>query len=350
MPVTIDPTALGMPVELGQISRELKKLWEQDGGVSTRASLINLAVYCEGVESMRANTELIMEFTHEHACRAILIGYEPGSENQIHAWINAHCHLSRAGAKQVCCEQISFLFEGDTKKRIANILFSNLDSDLPLYLLWRGEFPDPVDEQLWAWVDRLIFDSQSWRDPKSQFALLKDSLVRSKSRLTLCDLNWTRSLHLRQALAQMFDHAENLSVLDNLKTVAIAHAPNFRSTALLLVGWFAAQLKLVFVKNEGGALVYLNPHGNEVRFSLTAEEGRSISRCELTSDTGSIRLQRDGAGDFFRVEVRLTDNRVYNHLLPAGINATAALILEEIGGGGQHKVYLNALAASEVLL
>ena len=67
MPDSIDTTALGMPVELGQIGRDLKKLWEQDAGTTTRASLINFAVYCEGSEAMRANTELIMEFTREHA-------------------------------------------------------------------------------------------------------------------------------------------------------------------------------------------------------------------------------------------------------------------------------------------
>src|SRR5438045_3330182 len=101
----LETAALGMPVELGQIGRELKKLWERDSEVSTRASLINFAVYCEGSEAMQANTQLIMEFTREHACRAILIGYEPGSgEMRIRAWINAHCHLSRAGAKQICCE------------------------------------------------------------------------------------------------------------------------------------------------------------------------------------------------------------------------------------------------------
>ena len=77
----------------------------------------------------------------------------------------------RAGAKQICCEQISFLFEGHSESRMANTLFANLDSDLPLYLWWQGEFPDPIDETLWAWVDRLIYDSQEWKDVRAQFSL-----------------------------------------------------------------------------------------------------------------------------------------------------------------------------------
>ncbi len=351
MPNTLDTTALGLPVELGQIGRELKKLWERDGGVSTRASLINFAVYCEGMEAMQANTQLLVGFTRDHACRAILIGSDPNSATaQIHAWINAHCHLSRAGAKQICCEQISFLFEGHTKTRISNVLFSNVDSDLPLYLWWQGEFPDPIDEQLWAGVDRLIFDSQSWQNPRQQFDLLKDSLARTHSRVTLCDLNWTRSLHLRQAIAQMFDHAENLKILETLHTVSITHALGNQSTALLLVGWLAGQLKLTFVRSEESSYTFSNTGGTPVSFSLQTNEGRSISCCELRSEYGSLQLQRDVAGDFFRVEVQLPGNRIYNHLLPAGSNATESLLTEEIGGGGQHRIYLKALALSEQLL
>ena len=41
----------GLPVEVGQIHRELKKLWDASDGVMTRASLINLAVYSEAPDS-----------------------------------------------------------------------------------------------------------------------------------------------------------------------------------------------------------------------------------------------------------------------------------------------------------
>jgi hypothetical protein len=118
----------------------------------------------------------------------LLLCLEPDSaEDNVSAWINAHCHLTRAGAKQVCCEQISFLFEGDTSRRLSNTLFAHLDSDLPLYLWWQGEFPESIDETLWAWVDRLIYDSQSWRDPRQQLRLLRESIERAQCRLTLCD-------------------------------------------------------------------------------------------------------------------------------------------------------------------
>jgi hypothetical protein len=49
----------GLPVEIGKIDRELKKLWEQGGEVMTRASLINLAVYSEEPNSLATNTHIV---------------------------------------------------------------------------------------------------------------------------------------------------------------------------------------------------------------------------------------------------------------------------------------------------
>ena len=348
----IETPAFGQPVEIGQIGRALKKLWETDAGATTRASLVNFAVVCRGIEAMERNTAVISEFTSQHACRALLAGIAPNGsgEPRVSAWINAHCHLSRAGAKQICCEQISFLFEGHSESRMANTLFANLDSDLPLYLWWQGEFPDPIDEALWAWVDRLIYDSQEWQDARAQFCLLRESIERAQAHLILCDLNWARSLHLRQALSQMFDHPDNLALLEDLKTITIAHAPENRSTALLLTSWFAAQLKFTNAVPDGSGFTFQREGRSPVKFELQSAAGRSVSLCELVSDSGSMQVRRDQQGDFFRVEVRVGSDRVYHHLLPAGSNETTSLLLWEIGGGSRHQVYRKALDVLETLL
>ena len=56
----------GLPVEIGKIDRELKKLWAEGGGAKTRASLINLAVYSEAPGSLPENTRIISEITEDH--------------------------------------------------------------------------------------------------------------------------------------------------------------------------------------------------------------------------------------------------------------------------------------------
>ena len=82
--------------------------------------------------------------------------------------------------EQVCSEQLSFVLEGPCVNLLTSIVFSHLDSDLPFYLWWQGEFHDPMDSQLWAWVDRLIYDSQSWRDFRAQLRLLAGRAMRTQ--------------------------------------------------------------------------------------------------------------------------------------------------------------------------
>src|SRR6188508_1005304 len=107
MTAATENVSLGLPVEIGKIDRELKKLWAESAGVKTRASLINLAVYSETPGSLPRNTRIISEIMEDHACRAIVIGANPSAkENRVESWINVHCHVSRAGNKQVCSEQL----------------------------------------------------------------------------------------------------------------------------------------------------------------------------------------------------------------------------------------------------
>ena len=69
-----EPFAPGMPVEIGQIDRELKKLWEASSGAATRASLINLAVYSEAAGSLEKNTQIIARIAARGRVNTLLGG------------------------------------------------------------------------------------------------------------------------------------------------------------------------------------------------------------------------------------------------------------------------------------
>ena len=218
-------------------------------------SLINLAVYSEAPDSLGKNTGIISKITENHACRAIVIAADPAAqENRVEAWISAHCHVSRAGSKQVCSEQLSFSLRAEAATLLPNIVFAQLDSDLPLYLWWQEEFRAPMDPQLWAWVDRVIYDSQTWRDFRQQMQLVQTARQEARQRIVLCDLNWVRLVQLRIALAQFFDHPATHHHLAELKALEIEHAPGHRSTALLLTGWLAAQLEWANGSGAGNSL------------------------------------------------------------------------------------------------
>ena len=352
MPDTLTPTfSAGIPVEIGKIERELKKLWAEDG-TTTRASLMNLAIYCEGADAMAQNTALISDITQSHACRSILIAMDfAAPKSQVQAWISAHCHMSKAGAKQVCCEQITFLLGGDSCSLIPNIVFSHLDSDLPLYLWWQAEFSAEMDEQLWTWVDRLIFDSSSWQNPKEQFALLRDSLAKTKTRLILCDLNWTRLIDWRQAVAGLFDCASDRAYLDKIDGAVISHAPGHRSTAMLLVGWMIAQLGWKIEKKEKDSVTFSKPDGSgTVHLEIKEEGTHAVESLVLSSGSASFRLCHESGSSYLHEEIHLPEGRDCHYLLPPGKDTVLDLFNEELWRGGKHKVYLRALDAVEPLL
>src|SRR6266511_4731032 len=227
MPAITETYSLGLPVEIGKIDQELKKLWEQGEGAATRASLVNLAVYSEEPDSLTKNTQLMAKITENHACRAIVIEADcKAQENRVEAWISAHCHVSSVGNKQICSEQISFLLKGACTTLLPSIVFSHLDSDLPFYLWWQEEFSEPMDPQLWTWVDRVIYDSQCWEDFPAQMHLVESAEQEANQRIVLCDLNWTRLDNVRFALAQFFDHPASYHNLAKINKLRIDFAPS----------------------------------------------------------------------------------------------------------------------------
>src|SRR5712675_2054378 len=259
--------SLGLQVELDKIDSELKKLWAQSEGAMTRASLVNLAVYSEVPGSLEKNTQLIAKIAENHACRAIVIGADcKAKTNRVEAWISAHCHVSRTGSQQVCSEQISFLLEGPCISLLPSIVFSHLDSDLPFYLWWQEEFQEPMDPQLWAWVDRVIYDSQKWNAFHEPMKRVETAQVEAQQRIILCDLNWTRLYQIRLALAQFFDHPASHRHLREIESVEIDFAPDYRSTALLLTGWLAGQLDWTIEKSsKDNALVFRDESKKTIR-------------------------------------------------------------------------------------
>jgi glucose-6-phosphate dehydrogenase assembly protein OpcA len=352
MAAAAEDVSPGLPVEIGKIDRELKRLWTEAGGAMTRASLINLAIYSEAPGSLPLNTQIIFKITEDHACRAIVIGANPDApENRVEAWISAHCHVSRAGSKQICSEQLSFLLEGPSAKLLPNIVFSQLDSDLPLYLWWQGEFHDPMDPQLWAWVDRVIYDSQSWSDFGTQMGRVETAQAEAKQRIVLCDLNWTRLVQFRLAIAQFFDHPRSHHRFNETKSIEIDFAPGYRSTGALLAGWLVAQLRWSLEKDSSGnSLVFRNQAGDAIRVTLHEKAGEPISRVVLKCGSNEYRVSHVLNADLLEVESGTSGQIGMRQVMPAGKNDPVRLMSEELMRGGPHRVYLRAMNAVRNLL
>jgi glucose-6-phosphate dehydrogenase assembly protein OpcA len=352
MPAVTETYSLGAPVELGSIEQELKKLWQEGEGAMTRASLMNLAVYSEQPGSLSSNTQLMARITENHACRAIVIEADCGAqEDRVNAWISAHCHVSGTGAKQVCSEQISFLVKGGCTRQLPSIVLSHLDSDLPLYFWLQEEFREPIDPQLWTWVDRVIYDSQGWSDFPSQLRLLELAQREATQRLVPCDLNWTRLDNLRFALAQFFDHPASHHRLGKISSVRMNFAPGFRSTALLFVGWLGAQLNWHIAEIKSSReLRFTGTSGQQIDVDLRERDGQPVHEIAVISGNVEFRISYAKCGDLLEVSRAEPGENRAPQLMPAGGNDPVSLISEELMRGGPHRVYLRALNCVRDLL
>ena len=356
----------GIAVELGQIQRELKKLWQQSDQVATRASRLNLVIYNSGESSIRANTELVERITRQHALRAILIAAKPQLPgNHVRAWVNAHCQVSKSGAKQRCSDQIAFELTGEARQSglAPNLVFGHLDSDLPLYLWRQGEFQSP-SEQLMAWVDRLIFDSAAWPTPGSQFTIVRRIAREHDLEDAVADLNWTRYGGLRTAVAQFFDAPGAAGTLAGLRAVEITYAggTGSRTGALLLAGWLAAQLDWTPAEGGKGTLSFRSEAGQPVSVSLDGsgdagdpDEGKlaaaAITRVVLRAGDGAeFTVSREAGGAFYNTCARRGDGREQCQVLPVGVWDTADLVSAELVHGGGHGTFLRALGLVESVM
>jgi len=352
MPAVAETFSLGQPVEIGKIDKELKKLWREAAGAMTRASLINLAIYSEKLGSLEKNTQLIARITESHACRALVIGVNRESkEDRVDAWINAHCHVARAGGKQICSEQLSFLLEGPCTRFLPNIVFSHLDSDLPLYLWWQDDFPEQMDPQLWAWIDRLIFDSRTWKNFDEQMRRVETAQQEAKQRIVLCDLNWTRLDKVRYAIAQFFDHPASHHHFVEMENVAVDFAPGFKSTAILLIGWLAAQLK--WKTNQpamNGSCRFLDGNNRKIDIELRERAGSPIGEVVINSHGIKFCITPAKCEDLLEVSRSGENETALPQMMPAQSNDPVELITQELLRGGPHRVYLSALNCVRTLL
>ena len=352
MPATVETYSLGEPVAIDEIDRELKKLWQEGEGAMTRASLINLAIYSEKAGSLEKNTQLIARITENHACRALVIGVDRQSpEDRVDAWINAHCHVSRAGSKQICSEQISFLIEGPCAKFLPSIVFSHLDSDLPLYLWWQDDFPAEMDPQLWTWVDRLIFDSQTWKKFDEQMRRVETAHQEAKQRIVLCDLNWTRLDKIRYAIAQFFDHPTSHHHFSKIENVNVDYAPGFKSTAILLIGWMAAQLGWTTNQQSlNGSCRFLDANKRKIDIELREQDGPPIGEVVINSTDIRFCVTAARCEDLLEISRSGENEAARPQMMPAQSNDPVDLMTQELLRGGPHRVYLHAVNCVRPLL
>jgi glucose-6-phosphate dehydrogenase assembly protein OpcA len=249
----------------------------------------------------------------------------------------------------VCSEQITFRLDGDAALALPSIVFSHLDSDLPLCFWWQGEFRKTLDEAFWQWIDRLIFDSRHWRDPATQFEIVRQIGTLSDARTVLCDLNWTRLHRTRFAIASLFDHSAALPCLAHIRRLHITHAPGFLTTAHLLTGWLASQLGW---RHETllAESFFVRQDGERVQVQLEEIPGADISVIELATEKSTFRLEREKDAPFFQTLIDTPAQGQCRGIVTAAGENMVDILVAELSRGGRHPLYSKAVATISPLL
>lgn len=342
MTVPSDCSQLGCEVEVGQIEIELKHLWEADQA-RTNASLINFAVYSENASALAENSDIVREITREHTCRAILIGVDREDPKvSMRAWIKAHCNLSH-GSKSICCEQLAFHLSGRVSGRLSNTVFAHLNSDLPLIFWWQGELTERFNDRLYTLIQRFVVDSADWADPSSQFAKLLPAM--REGNLVVQDLSWTRTYHIRLAIASLFDDPVAQAAIPSIKKVKIVTSEKGCVAGLQLLAWFAEQCEwrageeLLPVDSSNGGYLFEHAHGGSIEANIvTQSDGAAISLVEVDAGDVQVCISRVKGERFLHIQLTASGHGV-ELSTPADSEEIVGIVRDQLSRGGKNSLF-----------
>ncbi len=167
----------------------------------------------------------------------------------------------------------------------------------------------------------------------------------------LCDLNWTRLDKVRFALAQFFDHSSSHHHFAEIENAQIDFASGFRSTAVLLAGWFGAQLNWRCERTKNAKLLrFADANGRKIDIELREENGHPIGKVLLNSGGVEFVVAPAKCGDLLEVSLRGRDEKPIPQMMPAQDNDPVSLLSQELVRGGPHHVYLRAVNCVRELL
>ncbi|HUF61914.1 MAG TPA: glucose-6-phosphate dehydrogenase assembly protein OpcA [Verrucomicrobiales bacterium] len=340
-PISPIPAVSGQPVAVSKIESYLRESWEASE-TSCRASLYNLVLYTQQEDSLESNTVILSQIAREHACRALLVCAPPHqARREARAWVTAHCAYDRESRSSICSEQITFVVRGFNPSDIASIVFPHLLSDLPLVFWWQGDLNEHFTSPLSRHIDRFLFDSSGWANPRRCVLQLLDRHHRRHKPFILHDFTWARTFAFRLALAACFEEPEARTQLDEIQRVQVVHGPDGAAMAQLFLAWIASRTGWICSGWKGQTLRLRSAPGSQIECDLVARpEPGALLEVTLESPHGEFRLAR---GDRFVERTSRLWGQASRSLFPLQPDDSAALVSQILGRGGNNAVYLAVL-------
>ena len=222
-------------------------------------------------------------------------------------------------------------------------MFAHLNSDLPLVFWWQGEFSDLFEDRLYRLLNRLIFDSSSWNDPKAGFSRLLEARVETKGRMITQDLSWTRSYFYRLAVARLFDDPLAQQNFAEIGKVRVKAHPEYRMAAFLLLAWVIKRSEWTVKSCEGNKWVLNSAQGKVIQVELVWDEGAApIAELSIQAPECEVKITRERGNSHLQQAI-CAGGHCVGFSGPADSDEPEGLVASQLSRGGKNSLFLEVL-------
>jgi glucose-6-phosphate dehydrogenase assembly protein OpcA len=310
---------------LAQVDAELRAFWSAPPSPGelpkARACTMNLVVVA-GAPALAAQwVPVVDEVVQGVPARAIVVGIDPGGEDNLVASVSAVCTPGSASGL-VCSERVTLLASGACYNRLPSCIDALRATDVPMTLVWLPspvQVGDPVFAAIASDASRIVLDSATASLASLGHVARWAEDGTAGPRPAVADLTWTRLAPWQELCARMFDEPRVHALAREITEVSIAQACRggtlLGPEGALLLGWLATRLDWK-VSSAAGKLAFVRPDGGHVQSQLRAEAAGGASMgtllsIELAAQHGSLSLRgcverqrdSDANGATWRLEV-----------------------------------------------
>ena len=347
--LTVDPKA---------IESEFDRIWQETVGPggddsTIRVRVMNLVAIAAAQPADERFETLMQRLPERHPCRGFLVATAI-EHDRLGAVISAHCVRGTGARVHVCSEEVALTGAPTQHRELASAVRALLVPDLPvvLWLTDQAAAASQLAERLFDAADAVILDSVQWGDPSAAFQLA--SRLREEYALVRYDLAWGRLSAWRALTAQIFDGADGMREMDQIRSIEIRARDGSRSSeALLFASWLTTRtgLALADAQSREDRLDASYYDGTrEVRLSVSPDDSSGgIGQLRIRTSDAEFMIERHRQSGHMHV-VENWDSGSARRIVEAASTDEASVIELALDGGmSPGAVYEEALQMAMAL-